>query len=110
MHVAEQYGPPAPKLQSLTLHGVDVFSGQQQNLLDVLKRRRNHQMGLKKLALWSCRVSTIAYKTDLRGLVGRVIWDNVTEMGLDYELELDETDSEEFDYLGYWDYERGRYY
>jgi len=67
-------------------------------------------MGLKKLALRSCHVSTIAYKTDLKGLVGRVTWDNVTEMGFDYESELDETDSEEFDYLGYWGYGRRRYY
>jgi len=66
-------------------------------------------MGLKKLALRSCRVSTIEYKTDLKGLVERITWDNVTEMGSNCESELDETDSE-FDGLGYWGYGRGRYY
>jgi len=72
--------------------------------LDLLKNRNDHQIILKRLVLQSCRVPTVEYKSGLKALVGRVTWDNVTEVGSDYESETDETDSEEFDgrSLGLW--------
>jgi len=104
MLIAEPYRPTAPKLQSLTLHNIDVLFGQQRKLLDLLKNRNDHQIILKRLVLQSCRVPTVEYKSNLKALVGRVTWDNVTEVGSDYESETDETDSEEFDGrpLGLW--------
>ena len=104
IRIAEPYRPTSPKLQSLTLHNIDVLFRQQRKLLDLLKNRNDHQIILKRLVLQSCRVPTVEYKSGLKALVGRVTWDNVTEVGSDYESETDETDSEEFDgrSLGLW--------
>jgi hypothetical protein len=62
----------------LTLSHLDILSGREQELLDVLKERRDHNLGLEKLVVRSCRVHEDEDELKLRELVKEVKWDNVT--------------------------------
>jgi hypothetical protein len=108
MHTVEPSQPTVSKLQTLTLYDVDVFSRLYKKLLEILKRRHDRHVGLKNLVVQSCRVPTVGYKEDLKGLVKKVIWDNVMDMGSDYceTGTEEETESEEFDDSDYYGYER----
>jgi len=80
MHT-DKSGQAVPKLESLTLSHLDILFGYEETLLDVLKERRNRNVGLKKLAVQSCRVHKDEYKSKIRNLVKKVKWDNVEVMG-----------------------------
>jgi len=71
--------------------------------------RNRHNVGLKRLVIQSCRAPSKKCKADLKTLVKKVTWDDVMEMGSDYdetetEIEEDtyESDSDEFYDFGYW--------
>jgi len=75
--------------------------------LDLLKKRRDHNFGLQKLAVRSCKMYEAEYKPKLRELAKRVKWDNVEILNPEY-WGVDEPDTEELeDYFG--DYEREIY-
>ena len=83
--------PVAPKLQSLSLNNLDMLSGRDQQLFDVLEQRFNNRIGLKGLVVQTCRVLTVGYRRDLESVVEEITWKGVTEMGWDYEgSELDD--------------------
>lgn len=63
-------------------------------MLDVLKGRRDRDVGLKKLVVRSCRVHKVEYKSELRELVEKVKWDNTIAVGSDYEGTDDSLDTE----------------
>ena len=50
IHLHEQQA--IPKLGPSTLSHLDIVSDYLQQLLDVLKERRDHSVGLQKLAVW----------------------------------------------------------
>lgn len=76
--------------------------------MDLLKKRRDHNVGLQKLTVRSCKMYEAKYKLELRELVKRVKWDNVKVLNPKY-WEVDEPDTEELeDYFG--DYERESYH
>jgi hypothetical protein len=85
--------PTAPKLQSLTLRNLDILFRAPRKLLDTLDGRSGHRVGLESLVIQSCRVTTGEYEEDLRDRVEKVTWENVEEMGSDY----DGTDSDGLD-------------
>jgi hypothetical protein len=88
----------------LTFHNIDVLSRVHQKLLDTLKRRSDHDVGLESLAVQSCRVVTNDYETDLMDRVKKVTWEDVEEVGSDYdgtETEEEETDSDYSDESDY---------
>jgi hypothetical protein len=96
-----------PKLQSLTLRDLDVLLTVQHQLLDTLEKRSRHHVGLKNLVVHSCRVTTSEYAVDLRDRVKKVTWENVEEMGSDFdgtepEVEPDYDDFDESDESDYW--------
>ena len=76
--------PIAPKLKSLSCRNVDLLYKTHRKLLDALRWRHDHGVGLESLNLQSCRVPTDEYKTDLEDVVEEVVWDDVTEMGSEY--------------------------
>jgi len=95
----------APKLKSLSLLNVHLFEQQHKELMGLLGARRTHDVGLKSLVVRSCQVYTLECEKEFKGLVKKVIWEDVTEMGSDYdETETEEvTDSEDEYYgFGYW--------
>lgn len=72
--------------------------------MNFLKKRRDHNVGLQKLAIRSCETYEAGYKLELRELVKRVKWDNVKVLNPGY-WGVDEPDTEELeDYFD--DYER----
>jgi len=94
-----------PKLKSLSLLNVYLFERQHNELLGVLKERGTHDVGLKSLVVRSCQVYTLEYEKELKGLVKKVTWEDVTEMGSDYdETETEEETNSEDEYygFGYW--------
>ena len=66
-----------PKLESLTLSHLDIRFGREEQLLDVLKGRRDHNVGLKKLVVRSCRVHRVEYNPKLGEVVKNIKWDNM---------------------------------
>ena len=64
-------------MESLTLSHLDIRFGREEQLLDVLKRRRDHNVGLKRLVTRSCRVHKVEYNPKLGELVKNVKWDNM---------------------------------
>lgn len=90
----------------MTLSHVDVLFESDQKLLDVLKERRDHNIGPQKLVVRSCRVHKVEYESRLKRLVKKVKWDNVTVVGSDYELTEDDLDSDDY----FDDYELEPYY
>ncbi|KAF9642828.1 hypothetical protein BDM02DRAFT_3124129 [Thelephora ganbajun] len=80
-----------PNLKSLSFKNVSIFFALQQTLLHFLEERCDYNIGLEKLVIQSCRVTTSRYKAELRGLVKKVTWQSVVEMGSDYnETEIEE--------------------
>ena len=84
--------------------------------MNVLKERRDNNAGLRKLAIRSCKVHEVEYKSKLRELVKNVKWgDNVRVLNPDYTRWTDarwvddepDTDEPE-DYLDH--YERESYH
>ena len=61
----------------------------------VLKGRHDGNVGLKKLAIQSCRVHKVEYMSRLKDLVKEVKWDNLEVVGSDYERSDDDTDTDE---------------
>jgi len=97
--------PIVPKLKSLSLLNVYLLEQQHNGLLDVLKARRAHDIGLKSLVVRSCHVHTLEYEKELKGLVKKVTWEDVTEMDSEYvETETEEETDSEDEYHGfdYW--------
>jgi len=66
-------------------------------LLDLLKERRDRNIGLQKLIVRSCRVHKAEYESSLRQLVKKVKWDSMAVVGSDYEGTDDESDLDEFE-------------
>ena len=62
-----------------------------------MEERRNHDVGLKKLVVRSCRVQKVEYELKLREFVEEVKWDNVTAVGSDYEGTDDSPDTDELE-------------
>jgi len=104
MHTANPDQPIIPKLKSLSFQNISLFYSLHQKLLEVLEERRHHDVGLKGLVLRSCRVPSDRCKADLKGLVKKVTWDNMMEMGSDYEVTGTEEETEETDSDGFYDY------
>jgi len=61
--------PIAPKLKSLLIRNVDIHYEPYIKLLDVMKGRRTHNVGLKSLSIQSGHVSTLECKKEFEGLV-----------------------------------------
>lgn len=76
---------------------LDILFGVEEGLLDVLKGRHSCKVGLKKVAIQSCRVHKDECRSNLRKLVKKVKWDNIEVMGSDYEETDDDTDADEFE-------------
>jgi hypothetical protein len=91
MRTVKQDQQTTPKLHSLTLRDLDVLLTAQQKLLDTLEKRSKHHVGLKSLVVHSCRVTTNEYAANLRTRVKKVTYEDVEEMGSDF----DGTDTEE---------------
>lgn len=60
---------------SLTLSHLDVSESAEQ-LLDALEERRDHDVGLRKLVVRSCRGRKAEYESRFCGIVEEVKWDN----------------------------------
>ena len=74
---AEPYLPSAPKLQSLSLRDLEIPPGRDRKLLNFLRGRLNHHIGLKSLVIQLCRVPTGGYREELKDLVEEVTWAGV---------------------------------
>jgi len=88
----------------LSIRNVDIYDDLHDELLDTLKERRIHNIGLKCLAIRSCSVLTLEYKKELEGLAERLIWENVMEMVSDDEIESEgeiDWENEYYDHA-YW--------
>ena len=83
-------------MESVALSNLDIYECEEQ-LLFVLEERRNHDVGLKKLVVRSCRVQKVEYELKLREFVEEVKWDNVTAVGSDYEGTDDSPDTDELE-------------
>ena len=77
---------PVPQLASLTLSNLDFLHGVEEDILDILRGRRDHNIGLTKLVVQHCRVHR-AHDDEgyFEGLVEEVKWIDVEVMGTDYE-------------------------
>ena len=100
--------PIAPKLKLLTICNVNIHHEPHNKLLEILKERRAHNVGLEGLTIRSCHVPTLEYKEEFEGLVGNIIWEDVTETEPDSDSDS-ETETEEemdpvYDYydIAYW--------
>ena len=60
IHLHEQQA--ISKLKLSTLSHLDIVSDDLQQLLDILKERRDHSIGLQKLAVRSCYVHEVEHK------------------------------------------------
>ena len=88
MYIDEPHQRSAPNLESLTLSHIDI-SGLEQELLDILKERRDYNLGLRKLVVQSCQVGKIEIESKFRELVKEVKWDNVTSLDTSSETDSD---------------------
>jgi len=95
--IANPYQQPLPKLESLTLADLDILFDSEEELLNVLKWRRDCNVGLRKLVVRSCRVHRAQYVSNLRELVKEVKWDNVEVVGWGHGDTEDETDTDELE-------------
>lgn len=78
----------------MSLRDLDILSGQDVKLLDVLQRRSDYDIGLKSLVIQLCRVPTGGYREELEERVEEVTWEGVEEISSDYdESALDGPDS-----------------
>lgn len=69
-----------------------------QKLFKILEERRTHNVGLESLIFQSCRAPSRTRKSDFEGLVKKVTWGNVVEIGSDSgETETEETDESDSD-------------
>ena len=93
MCVLETHQLPFPKLEFLTLSNLDILFDCEDELLGILKGRRDRNIGLKKLVIRSCRVHKIEYMARLMELVDEVKWDNLEVVGSDYDGTDDDTDA-----------------
>jgi len=76
------------KLESLTLLHLDIVSGLEQQLPDLLKERRDRNLGLKKLVVQSCRVHEVGDKSRCRESVKEVEWTDVIPADQDSDDEV----------------------
>ena len=89
-----------PKLVSLTLSNLDFLHGMEEDILDVLRGRRDNNIGLERLIIRSCRVHR-AHDDEgyFKGLVEEVKWVDVENVGTEYEGYSDEdSDWDESDF------------
>ena len=63
-----------------------------------MEGRRDHHIGLESLALQLCSVTTVELREDLEDLVENVTWNDVSEMGSDYEETESEDETDPGDY------------
>ena len=89
--------PTVPKLESLSLHNVDLRLESHDKLLGILRERCTHDVGLESLVLQSCYVPTLGYRKELEGLVKEITWDDVVESDDEMDSE-EETDSDSDSY------------
>ena len=82
---------PVPKLESLTLSHLGPFDPDGQ-LLDVLQERHDHNLGLKKLVVQSCRVYEVEDEVRYGELVEEVKWNDV--IVVDQQSDDSESDGE----------------
>ena len=76
---------PVPKLESLTLSNLDFLHGAEGDLLEALQGRLDCNIGLKWLVFDWCRVHhSHGSAAGFNKLVEEVEWNNVEEMGSDY--------------------------
>jgi len=92
---ADPHKQTFPKLESLTLSDLDILFDCEDDLLGVLKGRRDCNVGLRKLVIRSCRVHKAEYASKLRELVKEVKWDNVEVVGSGHGDTEDDTDTDE---------------
>ena len=85
------------KLESLTVSHLDILSGRGEQLLDVLKGRRDRGVGLKRLVVRSCRVHEDEYRSRLGQLVEEVEWDGVIAVGSSYRGTENGPDTDELE-------------
>ena len=74
---------------------LDILFDCEEDLLGVLRWRRDCNVGLKKLVIRSCRVHE--YMPMLKELVQQVKRDNLEVVGSDYEDDDDDTDTDELE-------------
>ena len=93
-HTRTRIGEPrqhlVPRLESLTIYRTGLCGGEWQ-LLDIVKERHEHNLGLKKLAVLSCWIDEFEDEPKLREVVNELEWDDNT-VG---EEEPDEDELEE---------------
>ena len=106
MRAAKLDQPITPKLESLSFHYLDLFFDSQNKLLDMLKERLTHGIGLKSLAIRMCNVHTLECEEELEDLVREVTWENVREIRSEYDTESEETGLEDECYDYRFGYER----
>ena len=76
----------------MTLSNLDILFDLKQKLPDTLAQRRERGVGLEGLVIQSCRVHSDGEEAKLKELVGKVAWEDVTEMGSDYEASEESED------------------
>ena len=64
-------------------------------LPNTLARRRERGVGLEGLVIRSCRAHNDGDKAEFKELVRDVTWEDVMEMGSDYEESVEEEDEED---------------
>ena len=97
MYKAEPYQQTLPKLELLTLSDLDILFDCEEDLLGVLRGRRNCNVGLKRLIIRSCRVHKAEYASKLREIVKEVKWDDVEVVGSGHGDTEDDTDTDELE-------------
>ena len=87
----------------MTFSNLDILFDVGEELPNTLAWRREHNIGLKKLVVRSCRVHSDEGRVNLEKLVKKVTWEDVRVMGSDYEgTDIEgETDSD-YDDDDYW--------
>jgi len=91
LHADEPRQTPVPKLESLTISDTDLYTGAY-DLLDLVKQRHEHNLGLKNLTVRSCWTE-FEDVSKLREVVNEVGWDD--NNGDEEEEKSDEDEPEE---------------
>ena len=95
---------------TLTLSRLDFLHGVEEDILDVLRGRRDRNIGLKRLSIQSCRVHRDHDDEGyFEGLVEEVEWIDVEDMGTDYEGTDEDPSEDESDYISEYRFLRYHY-
>ena len=96
-HVDDPTQQPVPELGTLTLSHLDFLHEAVDDMTDVMRGRRDCKIGLKRLIVRLCRVSTADDDpSDLENLVEEIKWVDVEDMGLGYEGSDEDLGIDEF--------------